>query len=62
VNFRGGLLCWAEHDIFDDAAHVISFNQSEGDFDRFEGTWTVHQRGDAVAVRFEFPPPARSGS
>ena len=52
VNFRNGVLCWTEHDTFDDATQTITFCQTDGDFDRFEGTWTLHPRGDAVAVRF----------
>jgi ribosome-associated toxin RatA of RatAB toxin-antitoxin module len=52
VNFRNGVLCWTEHDTFDDAARTITFRQTDGDFDRFDGTWTVRADGDAVAVRF----------
>ncbi|WP_027658997.1 type II toxin-antitoxin system RatA family toxin [Salinispora fenicalii] len=52
VNFRNGVLCWTEHDAFDDVARTIEFTQTDGDFHRFDGTWTLRQdRGDVV-VRF----------
>jgi ribosome-associated toxin RatA of RatAB toxin-antitoxin module len=52
VNFRNGVLCWTEHDTFEDATQTITFCQTDGDFARFDGTWNVYQDGDAVAVRF----------
>jgi ribosome-associated toxin RatA of RatAB toxin-antitoxin module len=52
VNFRNGVLCWTEHDTFDEATRTITFRQTDGDFDQFGGTWTVRQRADQVAVRF----------
>ena len=52
VNFRNGVLCWTEHDTFDDVALTITFTQTDGDFERFDGTWTVREHGGAVTVRF----------
>ncbi|MFI8321683.1 type II toxin-antitoxin system RatA family toxin [Streptomyces sp. NPDC085529] len=53
VNFRNGILCWSERDRVDAAALTIEFTQTEGDFDQFDGAWTVHSHDDdAVTVRF----------
>lgn len=52
VNFRNGVLCWSERDRIDAAALTIDFAQSDGDFDRFEGSWRVHQDDESVTVRF----------
>ncbi|MEW2082484.1 SRPBCC family protein [Streptomyces sp. NPDC005283] len=52
VNFRNGVLCWSERDRIDAAALTIDFAQSDGDFDRFEGSWRVRQDDESVTVRF----------
>ncbi|MFD5711421.1 type II toxin-antitoxin system RatA family toxin [Streptomyces pharetrae] len=52
VNFRNGILCWSERDRIDAANLSIEFTQTDGDFDRFDGAWTVHGHDDAVSVRF----------
>ncbi|WP_326653403.1 MULTISPECIES: SRPBCC family protein [unclassified Streptomyces] len=52
VNFRNGVLCWSERDRIDAAALTIDFAQSDGDFDRFEGSWCVRQDDESVTVRF----------
>ncbi|MDX2296778.1 MULTISPECIES: type II toxin-antitoxin system RatA family toxin [Streptomyces] len=53
VNFRNGILCWSERDRVDAAALTIEFTQTDGDFDQFDGAWTVHSHeDDAVTVRF----------
>jgi ribosome-associated toxin RatA of RatAB toxin-antitoxin module len=51
VNFRNGVLRWIEHDTFDDATRQVTFRQTTGDFDRFDGIWSVRQRGADVTVR-----------
>ncbi|MGW0554247.1 type II toxin-antitoxin system RatA family toxin [Streptomyces sp. NPDC002926] len=52
VNFRNGVLCWSERDRIDASALTIDFAQSDGDFDRFEGSWRVRQDDESVTVRF----------
>ncbi|MFB7939352.1 type II toxin-antitoxin system RatA family toxin [Streptomyces sp. NPDC056049] len=53
VNFRNGILCWSERDRVDAANLTIEFTQTDGDFDRFDGAWTVHSHDDgSVTVRF----------
>lgn len=63
VYFRSGLLRWSEIDVIDTAAKSISFSQLDGDFEIFEGGWTVEQ-ADAgevhlvFAARFDFGVPS----
>lgn len=52
VNFRNGVLCWSERDRIDAARLHIEFEQIEGDFDRFDGSWQVAQAGRDVRVVF----------
>ena len=52
VYFRNGILCWFERDVIDHAARSIEFEQIDGDFDVFEGSWEVVQAGDDVIARF----------
>ena len=54
VNFRNGVLCWIERDTFDDSTSTITFAQTDGDFDRFEGTWTVGPDGAATGAAISF--------
>src|SRR2546427_6442462 len=37
---QGRRVRWVEDDDWDDALHVCTFRQREGDFTRYEGTWT----------------------
>ncbi|BAC69997.1 cyclase [Streptomyces avermitilis] len=53
LHFRSGLLRWTEDDVFVPERGEIRFEQSDGDFDSFTGTWTLTQQGDDVAVRFD---------
>lgn len=52
VNFRNGVLCWTERDTFDDANQTIAFSQTDGDFHRFDGSWSVSPDDSGVRVRF----------
>ncbi|MEV7617234.1 SRPBCC family protein [Streptomyces sp. NPDC089799] len=53
VNFRNGILCWTERDRIDAANLTIDFTQTDGDFDQFDGAWTVNGHADGtVTVRF----------
>jgi len=36
---QGRILRWKEQDVFDDAAHTITYHQTEGDLRKFEGQW-----------------------
>ncbi|MFD8151540.1 type II toxin-antitoxin system RatA family toxin [Streptomyces sp. NPDC059720] len=53
LHFRSGLLRWTEDDTVLPEQGQIRFEQSEGDFDSFCGTWSLTQHGDDVAVRFD---------
>ncbi|MCX4960136.1 type II toxin-antitoxin system RatA family toxin [Streptomyces virginiae] len=64
VDFRNGVLAWTEEDVFDDTAMGISFRQTEGDFETFDGRWAItpqdeNEDGDGdgggagCTVRFE---------
>ncbi|MDT0438261.1 MULTISPECIES: type II toxin-antitoxin system RatA family toxin [Streptomyces] len=53
LHFRSGLLRWTERDEFLVDALEIRFEQTEGDFDTFRGTWSLVQHDDDVRVRFE---------
>jgi len=52
VNFRSGVLAWTERDTADPAARRIDFEQLDGDFVHFTGTWAVEPSGDGAVVRF----------
>ena len=52
VNFRNGVLVWTERDVVDPAARRIDFEQVDGDFVVFTGTWAVEPDGDGATVRF----------
>jgi ribosome-associated toxin RatA of RatAB toxin-antitoxin module len=52
VNFRNGVLCWSERDRIDAEGLHIAFEQIDGDFDRFNGSWQVAQTRDDVTVVF----------
>ncbi|MFE9775075.1 type II toxin-antitoxin system RatA family toxin [Streptomyces sp. NPDC005931] len=53
LHFRSGLLRWTEDDTVVPERGEIRFEQSDGDFDSFSGTWSITQAGDDVAVRFD---------
>ncbi|MEU3007287.1 SRPBCC family protein [Streptomyces sp. NPDC007020] len=68
VDFRNGVLSWSEEDSFDDTAMVISFRQTTGDFEMFEGQWELAPAGpDATGcvvrfqAKFDFGLPSLSG-
>jgi len=52
VNFRSGVLCWSERDWIDPVARTIVFSQLAGDFESFEGGWSVDLTPVGVAIRF----------
>ncbi len=52
VNFRSGVLAWTERDTVDAGARRIDFEQVDGDFVLFTGTWAVEPDGGGSVVRF----------
>ncbi len=58
---EGRRIRWVEEDSWDDARHECRFRQREGDFDRYEGTWTFAPDGQGtrttITVEFEFGIP-----
>jgi ribosome-associated toxin RatA of RatAB toxin-antitoxin module len=52
VNFRNGVLAWTERDVVDPSTRRIDFDQVDGDFALFTGTWAVEPDGDDAVVRF----------
>lgn len=58
---EGRRIRWVEEDSWDDARHECRFRQREGDFDRYEGTWTFAPDGEGtrttITVEFEFGIP-----
>ena len=52
VNFRRGLMRWNEIEILDPVARTIRFEQTDGDFERFEGSWLVAAEGAGSRVDF----------
>jgi ribosome-associated toxin RatA of RatAB toxin-antitoxin module len=72
VYFRSGILRWSEADRKDGAGHEITFEQTDGDFDSFTGSWSVggeagDQETDADQVLvtfragFDFGIPSLAG-
>ncbi|MDN0197946.1 SRPBCC family protein [Streptomyces sp. S.PNR 29] len=53
LHFRSGLLRWTEEDRFVRDELQIQFEQTDGDFDTFAGTWALTEQGGDVAVHFE---------
>jgi ribosome-associated toxin RatA of RatAB toxin-antitoxin module len=51
VTFRNGVLAWTERDVVDLRARRIDFEQVDGDFVVFTGTWAVEPDGDGSTVR-----------
>ncbi|HKV45477.1 MAG TPA: SRPBCC family protein [bacterium] len=62
---EGRRVHWVEEDAWDDAQHLCRFRQREGDFDRYEGTWTFSPEPEgtrtAIVVDFEFDIPLIGG-
>src|SRR5262249_41649324 len=52
VNFRNGILRWAERDQLDPIGRTITFAQTTGDFASFTGSWHVQPVGDDVTLAF----------
>jgi ribosome-associated toxin RatA of RatAB toxin-antitoxin module len=52
VYFRNGILRWAESDWLRRDQLRIDFEQTEGDFEEFSGSWQLTQRDDGVALLF----------
>jgi hypothetical protein len=52
VTFHRGILRWTEQDRFQPEAHIISFEQVEGDVDHFSGEWTLQDTNDGCLIRF----------
>ena len=52
VNFRNGVLAWTERDVVDRWRRRIDFEQVDGDFALFTGTWAVEPGRDGTVVRF----------
>ncbi|MHC9542924.1 MAG: type II toxin-antitoxin system RatA family toxin [Vulcanimicrobiota bacterium] len=61
TNVEGTPLIWIEEDHFDDEKKSISYRLTEGDLDKFEGTWTfTEQNGETeveLGVDFDFGIP-----
>lgn len=53
LNFRSGLLRWTERERFHRDELRMEFEQTDGDFDSFTGSWTLTQDGPDTALRFE---------
>jgi len=57
----GTPIIWIEEDRFNDADKTITYRLTEGDLDKFEGTWTFHARNGGTEVElgvdFDFGIP-----
>lgn len=53
LHFRSGLLRWTERERFLRDELRLTFEQTEGDFDSFTGTWVLTQDGADTALSFE---------
>jgi coenzyme Q-binding protein COQ10 len=62
---EGRRIHWVEDDVWDDAGYRCEFRQRDGDFERYEGTWTFTAEDGgtrtAIAVEFEFGIPLIGG-
>ena len=52
VNFRNGVLAWTERDVLDPCGRRITFQQLDGDFAVFTGSWLVEPDGEGSTVTF----------
>jgi len=48
---QGRRVRWVEDDDWDDARHLCTFRQREGDFTRYEGTWTFAAADQGTETR-----------
>ena len=53
MNFRRGIMRWTELEVIDDERMRIHFDQTEGDFEDFHGSWQVFPTTDGAEVLFE---------
>ncbi|MFD5554666.1 type II toxin-antitoxin system RatA family toxin [Streptomyces sp. NPDC127068] len=66
IHFRNGPLRWTEIDRLDAGRRQIVFEQTEGDFEVFHGSWRVDPAGDngcevAFEAAFDFGIPSLAG-
>jgi ribosome-associated toxin RatA of RatAB toxin-antitoxin module len=52
VFFRKGILHWGERDLLDREALTITFEQTDGDFDRMDGGWQILATDDGCDIAF----------
>jgi ribosome-associated toxin RatA of RatAB toxin-antitoxin module len=52
VLFRGGLMRWRERDTFAPDTLTLNFEQLDGDFQTFEGSWRCEPRDGGTLVVF----------
>ncbi|MEU2611677.1 SRPBCC family protein [Micromonospora sp. NPDC007271] len=52
VYFRNGILAWTEADRLRRDDLTIEFEQTDGDFDEFSGSWVLEPRDGGVALTF----------
>jgi ribosome-associated toxin RatA of RatAB toxin-antitoxin module len=52
VYFRNSILTWTEADTLQRSALRIDFDQIEGDFDEFSGSWVLTPQEGGAALRF----------
>lgn len=61
TNIEGTPIVWTEKDIFDDVKRTINYQLTEGDLDKFEGTWSFAPEGTGtkvvLGVDFDFGIP-----
>jgi ribosome-associated toxin RatA of RatAB toxin-antitoxin module len=53
LHFRSGLLRWDESERFLRDQLRLEFEQTSGDFDSFDGYWTLSQDGDDTRLHFQ---------
>ncbi|WP_030266144.1 type II toxin-antitoxin system RatA family toxin [Streptomyces violens] len=52
VSFRGGLMRWQERDSFSPETLSLTFEQTEGDFQTFQGSWRCAPSDDGTLIVF----------
>lgn len=52
VFFRKGILHWGERDLLDREALTITFEQTDGDFERMDGAWGIQATDDGCNITF----------
>ncbi|MEV0598664.1 SRPBCC family protein [Streptomyces sp. NPDC050315] len=52
VSFRGGLMRWQERDTFSPEQLTFTFEQTEGDFESYEGSWRCAPSDDGTLIVF----------